>query len=233
MRELLERLRRLPLEPAPGHLEARIQEGIPWPAKDVPAVAPVSIGMHSARLVFVDGGASSSAPPTPACVKPSHRRLGTRQPSGREKDEASIRLLAKLRDLLYSSDNSTARQSAFNLSWMQEDGLDILREGLLGNTPRRVKSAAAYGLRKMRGRMRKGAEAVLTEGANHPDSKTAEIARNALIVLRKGKAAGKRPARPRPRGGKLEIKEIPDRARPSRQPQRGRRPDSYSSPWMG
>ncbi len=156
-------------------------------------------------------------------------RLEKRTPSGREKDEASIKLLAKLREQLYSSNISTVRQSAFNLSWMQEDGLDILKEGLVEDTPRRVKSAAAYGLRKMRGRMRKKAEEVLMETLRHPDSKTAEIARNALIVLKKGKGTGRRPARPRPRGGKFEIKEIPDKSRqgPRRQPQRGRRPDNH------
>ncbi len=159
-------------------------------------------------------------------------RLEKRKPSGREKDEASIQLLAKLREQLYSSNISTVRQTAFNLSWMQEDGLDILKEGLTGDTPRRVKSASAYGLRKMRGRMRKQAEDVLIQAMSHPDSRTAEIARNALIVLKKGKGAGKRPARPRPRprGGKFEIKEIPDRSRQRRQPQRGPRPDDRMSP---
>ncbi len=157
-------------------------------------------------------------------------RLEKRIPSGREKDEASIKLLAKLREQLYSSNISTVRQSAFNLSWMQEDGLDILKEGLTGDTPRRVKSAAAYGLRKMRGRMRKKAEDLLTETLKHRDSKTAEIARNALIVLKKGKGAGKRPGRFRPRGGKFEIREIQDKSRQRRQPQKGRRPDDRMSP---
>ncbi len=154
-------------------------------------------------------------------------RLEKRIPSGREKDEASIKLLAKLREQMYSSNISTVRQSAFNLSWMQEDGLDILKEGLIGDSPRRVKSAAAYGLRKMRGRMRKKADEVLMEAVSHGEPKTAEIARNALIVLKKGKAAGRRPMRPRPRGGKFEIKELPDKGRPRRQPQRGRRPDDH------
>jgi hypothetical protein len=158
-------------------------------------------------------------------------RLEKRQPSGREKDEAAIELLEKLREQLYSSNISTVRQSAFHLSWMQEDGLDILREALLGNTPRRAKSAAAYGLRKMRGRMRKKAEETLVEGTTHSDPATAEIARNGLTVLKKGKAAGKRPARPRPRGGKFEIREVPGKERPRRpQPQqpRPRRPDDES-----
>jgi hypothetical protein len=158
-------------------------------------------------------------------------KLEKRTPSGREKDEESIKLLARLREQLYSSNISTVRQSAFNLSWMQEDGLDILKEGLVEDTPRRVKSAAAYGLRKMRGRMRKKAEEVLVQALSHSDSKTAEIARNALVVLKKGKAAGKRPARPRskPAGRKFEIKEVPDKTRQRRQPQRGRRPDDRMS----
>ncbi len=156
-------------------------------------------------------------------------KLEKRQPSGREKDEEALKLLEKLREQLYSSNISTVRQSAFHLSWMQEDGLDILREALLGDTPRRAKSAAAYGLRKMRGRMRKSAEETLVEGAAHPDPATADIARNALSVLKKGKGAGKRPMRPRGRPGKFEIKEVPGKERPRRpQPQRGRRPDDHT-----
>ena len=155
-------------------------------------------------------------------------RLERRQPSGREKDEASIELLEELREQLYSSNISTVRQSAFHLSWMQEDGLDILREALLGNTPRRAKSAAAYGLRKMRGRMRKSAEETLVEGTRHADPATAEISRNALTVLRKGKGTGKRSARPRPKG-KFVIREVPGKERPRRplpqQPRGPRRPD--------
>ncbi|MCX5645565.1 MAG: hypothetical protein NTZ17_12960 [Phycisphaerae bacterium] len=157
-------------------------------------------------------------------------RLEKRKPSGREKDEASIELLEKLREQLYSSNVSTVRQSAFHLSWMQEDGLDILREALLISTSRRAKSAAAYGLRKMRGRMRKRAEETLVEGAARPDLATANISRNALTVLKKGEGAGKRPTRPRPQG-KLEIREVPGQERPRRplsQQPRGRRPDAQS-----
>jgi hypothetical protein len=157
-------------------------------------------------------------------------KLEKRQPSGREKDEAALQLLEKLREQLYSSNISTVRQSAFHLSWMQEDGLDILREALLGDTPRRSKSAAAYGLRKMRGRMRKRAEETLVEGLSSPDPATAETCRNALAVLKKGKTAAKRPARPKGKGTKFEIKEIPGKERPRRpQPQRGgRRPDDHT-----
>ncbi|MBM4027514.1 MAG: hypothetical protein FJ280_19220 [Planctomycetes bacterium] len=157
-------------------------------------------------------------------------KLEKRQPSGREKDEASIQLLEKLREQLYSSNISTVRQSAFHLSWMQEDGLDILREALLVSTSRRAKSAAAYGLRKMRGRMRKRAEETLVEGTAHQDPATAQISRNALNILKKGKGAAKRPARPRPKG-KFEIREVPGRERPRRphpQQPRPRRPDDQT-----
>ncbi len=156
-------------------------------------------------------------------------KLEKRQPSGREKDEASTKLLEKLREQLYSSNVSTVRQSAFHLSWMQEDGLEILREALLGNTPRRAKSAAAYGLRKMRGRMRKQAEEALVEGLASPDRATAETCRNALIVLKRGKTAPRRPSNSKARGGKFQIKEVPGKERRRRQPQRGRRPDDHMS----
>ena len=153
--------------------------------------------------------------------------LEKRQPSGREKDEASIKLLEKLREQLYSSNISTIRQSAFHLSWMQEDGLDILREALLGDTPRRAKSAAAYGLRKMRGRMRQKAEETLMEGAQHADRGTAEISRNAILVLKKSKTAPKRPSKPKNQGGKFPIRDIPGKDRSRRQPQRGRRHNNH------
>jgi len=159
-------------------------------------------------------------------------RLERRKPSGREKDEAAIKFLAKLREQLYCSNISTIRQSAFNLSWMQEDGLEILKEALVGNSPRRTKGAAAYGLRKMRGRMRQQAEEVLIEGLKHPDAKTAEICGNALIVLKRGKGGGKRPRPARRRGGRgsrIEIREIPARGRHPQRAPRGRRPNDPMS----
>jgi hypothetical protein len=90
-------------------------------------------------------------------------KLQERKPSGREKDEAAIALLAKLREKLHSEEISLARKAAFNLSWLQEDGLDILLEALFGSFPRDTKKAAAYGLRSMNGRMRKLAEEALTK----------------------------------------------------------------------
>jgi hypothetical protein len=74
-----------------------------------------------------------------------------RKPSGREKDEAAVRLLEKLQDQLRSPDASNRRRAAFNLSWMQEDGLEILKAALYNAVPVTTKNAAAYGLRKMRG----------------------------------------------------------------------------------
>ncbi|MHC4569193.1 MAG: hypothetical protein ACYTE3_25975 [Planctomycetota bacterium] len=53
--------------------------------------------------------------------------------SEREKQEAAIRLLRKLGEQLQSADASTRRRAAYNLSWMQEDGLQILKGVLFGN----------------------------------------------------------------------------------------------------
>jgi hypothetical protein len=139
-------------------------------------------------------------------------KLEKRQPSGREKDEASIRLLAQLRDKLYSEHVGTARRAAFNLSWMQEDGLDILREALFSNAVRRTKSAAAYGLRKMRGRMEKAALEVLTQGLKFPDKTTAVVCGNALMVL-KGGPAVKIVSKGKKTAGRFEIKQVPAKSR--------------------
>ncbi len=145
--------------------------------------------------------------------------LEKRQPSGREKDDASVQLLETLREQLYSSNISTVRQSAFRLSWMQEDGLEILREALLGNTSRQAKSAAAYGLRKMRGRMRKRAEAILIEGAASADHTTADVSRNALAVIKKSKTppVKQAPHAKSKQAGKFEIREIASKTHRRRQ----------------
>ena len=134
-------------------------------------------------------------------------RLDKRKPSGREKDEASINLLAQLREKLHSEQAGTARRAAFNLSWMQEDGLDILKEALFSKASRRTKGAAAYGLRKMRGRMEKAALEVLSGGLKFPDKSTAEVCRNAMLVL-KGKAKGKIPSKKKIQAGKFEIRQV-------------------------
>jgi hypothetical protein len=135
-----------------------------------------------------------------------------RKPSGREKDKASIKLLDKLREQLYASGASTRRQAAFNLSWMQEDGLDILKEALFGGAPKRTKTAAAYGLRSMRGRMKKMALEVLEEGLKHRDSGTRDVCKTAVMLLteRARRKARAKPAQAR-KVGKFEIKDIPKR----------------------
>ena len=154
-------------------------------------------------------------------------KLEKRRPSGREKDEASIKLLAQLRGKLYSEHIGTARRAAYNLSWMQEDGLDILKEALFSRAARRTKSAAAYGLRKMRGRMEKIALEVLSEGLQHSEGTTAKVCGNALLVFKSRSPdrlsskvnlsrAGSRDIQ----AGKFEIKQIPQKRKVKNRTQR-------------
>lgn len=134
--------------------------------------------------------------------------------SGREKDEASIQLLRKLREQLFSSDASNRRRAAFKLSWMQEDGLDILKATLFGDFPAHTKNAAAYGLRKMRGRMKKMALEVLEQGLKYRDASTEEICRNALQLL--GRKVPKKSRPKKPPVSHLRIREIPRKSSPRR-----------------
>lgn len=139
----------------------------------------------------------------------------TRKLSGREKDEAAVKLLEKLQEQLHSSDASNRRRAAFNLSWLQEDGLEVLQRALFGNAHITTKNAAAYGLRKMRGRMKKLALDILKQGLKHRDKSTREVSRHALKLLgekvpmplnnsRRQNAKGSRireiQRKPRPRG---------------------------------
>ena len=137
--------------------------------------------------------------------------LERRKPSGRERDGMAVKLLAKLREQLYSSHAFTRRRAASRLSWMQEDGLDILKEALLGETERGTKSAASYGLRKMQGRMKEMAFGVLQEGLKDKRSETREVCENALLVLAQ-KAPGKFPVAEKARARRAEIREIPARS---------------------
>jgi len=134
--------------------------------------------------------------------------------SDREKEEASIKLLKKLREQLYSSDASNRRRAAYKLSWMQEDGLDILKAVLFGNCPVPSKNAAAYGLRKMRGRMKKMALEVLEQGLKHRDNAIRGICRNALQML--GQKVPKMAAPKKPPVSHLAIRELPNKNRPGR-----------------
>ncbi len=138
--------------------------------------------------------------------------LPERKPSGREKDQAAVERLAQLRVKLHAEDVSTARKAAFNLSWMQEDGLDILVEALFGGFPRVTKQAAAYGLRSMNGRMRKMAEEVLTKGLAHSNRITKDACTKSLQLMKEGPAKKKagfqrKPYKPRRPG----IREFRDR----------------------
>jgi len=131
-------------------------------------------------------------------------KLPERKPSGREKDEAAVVALAQLREKLHATEISHARKAAFQLSWMQEDGLEILVEALFGSFPRDTKKAAAYGLRSMNGRMRKLAEEALTKGLAHHNRITKDACAKSLQLLKEGpppKRAGfqkkfQRPRRP-------------------------------------
>jgi hypothetical protein len=157
-------------------------------------------------------------------------RLTKREPSGREKTPETIEQLEKLREKVYNENSSVARHAAFNLSWMQEDGFDILKEALCGNGTRTAKSAAAYGLRKMRGRMKKMAMTLLDEGLKHTNNDTRQVCAKALQLLKEAKL----PAQPqsnqqssnqqfRRQRPKFRISEIPPRRNQGFTPRQGRR----------
>ncbi|MHC4258991.1 MAG: hypothetical protein ACYSTF_01065 [Planctomycetota bacterium] len=134
-----------------------------------------------------------------------------RKSSEQEKNEAAVKLLSKLRKKLYSDSISTARMAAFRLSWMQEDGLDILKDALFGNFPRTAKKAAAYGLRSMNGRMRKMASEVLKEGLKHHDRITREACEKSLLLM-EGKTHEKVRSQKKPTSGRFRIRDIPKRS---------------------
>ena len=100
-----------------------------------------------------------------------------------QKEEMAKQLLEKLKVQLFSTNASIRRSAAFNLSWMQEDGLDILKSIFLGDFNETAKNASAYGLRKMQGRMKKKALDVFKEGLRQRNNLTGEISRNALVLL--------------------------------------------------
>ena len=149
--------------------------------------------------------------------KDGYMKLEKRKPSGREKDEATVELLSQLRAKLHSDDISTARRAAHNLSWMQEDGLDIMKEALFGNFPKTAKKAAAYGLRSMHGRMKKMASEVLNQGLKDRDRITREACEKALSLM-EGRVPEKVRPQKKSRRGKLRIKEIPRKRRTRTEP---------------
>ena len=129
------------------------------------------------------------------------------------KHEAALERLRQLREKLFSEDISTARLAGFNLSWMQEDGLAILKEALFGNYPKTTKKAAAYGLRSMHGRMKKPGAEVLEQGRSHSDRMTREACAKALAIMN-----GQLPKRSGSKRQKDKIREVAHR--------RGTRPRS-------
>jgi hypothetical protein len=150
-------------------------------------------------------------------------KLAKRQLTGREKDEAAVELLENLRDQLHTGNLTVVRQTAFHLSWLQEDGFEILREGLFSKeSPRKTKNASSYGLRKMRGRMAKPALEMLKQGAEDTDRSISKICKNALDVFHNKNSKPKRYNRPqRKRGPRFEIRDIPSgNVRTSNRPRR-------------
>jgi hypothetical protein len=125
----------------------------------------------------------------------------------RVRDAATIELLKNLRRKLFSENISVARVAAFNLSWLQDDGLSLLKEALFGDYSKIVKKASAYGLRNMRGRMKKLAIEVLEQGQNNSDRTTREACAKSLYLMQ-NKSSGKKPA-PFKSGPRQKIKEIP------------------------
>ncbi len=133
----------------------------------------------------------------------------------RQRDAATIELLKNLRIKLFSENISMARVAAYNLSWLQEDGLTILKESLFGDYSKTVKKAAAYGLRNMKGRMRKLAIEVLEQGQKNTDKVTREACAKSLYLLHnkpapKKFAKKKTPGKPVAKGHPRQpIKDVP------------------------
>ena len=137
--------------------------------------------------------------------------------SAREKDEAAIELLRQLTRKLCSDDITTARLGAFNLSWMQEDGLAILTQVLLGDFSRTSKKAAAYGLRSMKGRMKNQALEVLQQGLKQRDRTTKAACIKALSLV-KGGASKKGPSNEKRRTDKPNIQAVKAKSELTKKP---------------
>jgi len=128
--------------------------------------------------------------------------------SEREEGESCAELLEELEEQLCSSKASIRRQAAFTLSWMQEDGLEILKATVFGGHSESTKNAAAYGLRKMRGRMKKLALDVFKEGLKQDSSSTVDVCSHALDVM--GEGDGKpRKKKKKKAAAKHRIQDIP------------------------
>ncbi len=151
-------------------------------------------------------------------------KLAKRIPTGREKDQAAIELLEELRQKLYNENASVARRAAFNLSWMQEDGLEILEEALFSHASRRTKSAACYGLRNMHGRMKKAAAELIRKGSQSSNDGTKDVSITAIGLMERPASEKRKPRKPQ-RTGRIQIREMRGRKK--------RRPISHTSPLPG
>jgi hypothetical protein len=106
----------------------------------------------------------------------------------KERDEATIAKLKELSVGLFSGDITKARLAGRSLSWMQDDGLLILKQALFGDFSRTTKKAAAYGLRSMQGRMKKLGIEVLEQGMKNRDATTKAACKKSLKLIREAKA---------------------------------------------
>lgn len=114
-----------------------------------------------------------------------------------QRDPETIEKLKKLAAKLFNPDVDSARTAAHNLSWMQEDGLAILKQALFGDFPKETKKAAAYGLRKMNGRMKQLAVEVLEQGLASKDRDTKAACEKSLQLI-KDPSSGKPPKEKKP-----------------------------------
>ena len=114
-----------------------------------------------------------------------------------QRDPETIEKLKKLAVKLFTSDMDSARTAAHNLSWMQEDGLAILKQALFGDFPKDTKKAAAYGLRKMNGRMKLLAVEVLKQGLASRDRDTKAACEKSLQLI-EDPSSGKPPKEKKP-----------------------------------
>ena len=141
-----------------------------------------------------------------------------------EKEQAAIRLLKKLENKLYSDNYSVARKTAYNLSWLQEDGMEILEKALFGKTQGQTKHAAAYGLRSMRGRMKAQALKVLYRGLIDDSDQVKRVCQNTFELLKHRYSKKHGPGRQNPYS-QIQIRAVPPKKRPNRQDRQPRRPD--------
>lgn len=154
-------------------------------------------------------------------------KIGKRERTGRERDEEAAQLLDRLRQKLYSDRIPVARRAAYNLSWMQEDGLEILEEALFTGIAKSTRRAAVYGLRKMQGRMKKKAKEVLKKAADSRDKYTREIAHNAVLMLENKLPTPPSGPKKSSRRNRVPIRELPPRNR-RRSPNSRYANDNYS-----